>query len=182
MKLVFIWRFLIKYFYIARLHSMNSKLALEYLRQRLTQQPASRPSDNSQVRKFVSWNRVGGLAYRQGYVSPTVWLCCLDLQSTILFRRAKYRYNWHHPCDPGRFWKNSSRLERKNRILPDYTLVVKIPHGDIAVWAAGETYFIVRTNGKSVAGRCLWVELSLCPRGRTSQVPNAKSGRFSAND
>jgi len=67
-------------------------------------------------------------------------------------------------------------------ISPDERLVVQVPHGDVAVAAAGEAHLGVGADGQRVAGGRRRRQLRLdAGRGR-GQVPDGQRARLAAHD
>lgn len=65
--------------------------------------------------------------------------------------------------------------------LPDERLVVKVPHHDVAVAAAGETDLVIWTDGQSVARGSRGGQLRLDAGSRRGQVPDGQGAGFTAN-
>ncbi len=67
-------------------------------------------------------------------------------------------------------------------LLPDQSLVVKVPDDDVAVTAAGEADLVVRGDGQSVAGGSRRRQLCLDARGGRGQVPDGQRAGLPADD
>ena len=65
---------------------------------------------------------------------------------------------------------------------PDQGLVVQVPHGDVAVAAAGEADFGVGADGQRVAGGRRGGELSLDAGRGGGQVPDGERAGLPPND
>lgn len=65
--------------------------------------------------------------------------------------------------------------------LPDERLVVKVPHDDVAVAAAGETDLVVWTDGQSVARRSRGRQLRLDAWSGRGQIPDGQSAGFTTD-
>ena len=61
---------------------------------------------------------------------------------------------------------------------PHQRLVVQVPHGDVAVTAAGEADLGVGADGQGVAGGGRGRQLCLDAWGWSGQVPNGQSAGF----
>ena len=71
---------------------------------------------------------------------------------------------------------------RSPLLLPDQSLVVKVPDHDVAVAAAGEADLVVWGDGQSVAGGSRRRQLRLDARGGRGQIPDRQRAGLTANN
>lgn len=67
-------------------------------------------------------------------------------------------------------------------LLPDQSLVVKVPDNNVSVTAAGEADLVVGGDGERVAGRGGRRQLRFDARSGSGQIPDGQRAGLAAND
>lgn len=66
--------------------------------------------------------------------------------------------------------------------LPNQSLVVEIPNGDVSIRTAGEADFRVWADGQSITRRRRRCKFCFDPRSRCSQIPDRQGARLAPHD